>query len=371
MVTHSKSVYSPALQRTALAALFLFASPAIAFENLVCVTTPAELQTALTNAQNASADVLIEVTAGTYLLDSPLQYSGPAGGVTIEGGYTGSLEEGLCSHQTLDPTLTVLDGQQQRHILGFQTISSSLSLKYLTFQYGKLDSPIGPHGIVSIGNSTSSSPASGAIDISNNIFRNNLAQLSNAAIVYAENTNNISLTNNLFIRNTVVSSNVISIFFYAAGTAVLNNNTVSDNACLPSQSGVNPGYGVQVVTNVGQVSVANNILFGNQGCEDDLYFNGSDPAATLAFYSNDVGTFVFPNSGGARLSGSDNQAVIPEFVPGSYRLTSTSPLINAGDNSATGGIGSIDVAGNPRIVFDTVDIGAYELQDDIFNNGFE
>jgi hypothetical protein len=52
-------------------------------------------------------------------------------------------------------------------------------------------------------------------------------------------------------------------------------------------------------------------------------------------------------------------------------LSPSSTLVNSGDNSPLGGVGALDAAGNTRVVFDTVDVSAYELQDDIFKNGFD
>ncbi len=43
-----------------------------------------------------------------------------------------------------------------------------------------------------------------------------------------------------------------------------------------------------------------------------------------------------------------------------YRLLPGSPCVNAGDNTWAGGPETLDMAGNPRIQDDTVDIGAYE-----------
>lgn len=63
-------------------------------------------------------------------------------------------------------------------------------------------------------------------------------------------------------------------------------------------------------------------------------------------------------------SGNNNIDGDPFFVDaadGDYQLLPTSPCINAGDNNAPG-LGTLDLAGNPRIVDGVVDIGAYEAQ---------
>ena len=54
-----------------------------------------------------------------------------------------------------------------------------------------------------------------------------------------------------------------------------------------------------------------------------------------------------------------------------YELGIGSPAENAGDNNPPGGLGLLDMGGNPRIVDGTVDIGAYEGIAEIFSDGFE
>jgi hypothetical protein len=56
---------------------------------------------------------------------------------------------------------------------------------------------------------------------------------------------------------------------------------------------------------------------------------------------------------------------------GAMRLAVNSPLRDGGNNSPIGGTGSFDADGNPRVVFGTVDLCAYEIQDVIFKNGFD
>jgi len=62
-------------------------------------------------------------------------------------------------------------------------------------------------------------------------------------------------------------------------------------------------------------------------------------------------------------AGEGNIDADPLFVDvdrGNYRLHRSSPCVNAGDNSAVGQ-GEVDLDGQPRIVNDRVDMGAYEL----------
>jgi hypothetical protein len=69
------------------------------------------------------------------------------------------------------------------------------------------------------------------------------------------------------------------------------------------------------------------------------------------------------NAAGGPLPGQGNITNAPLFVDaanGDFRLQSGSPCVNWGYNSVVSN--STDLAGNPRIVEDTVDMGAYEYQ---------
>jgi hypothetical protein len=46
-------------------------------------------------------------------------------------------------------------------------------------------------------------------------------------------------------------------------------------------------------------------------------------------------------------------------------------LIDQGMDAPYGGVGDYDVGGRERVVSDAVDIGGYELQDAVFENGFD
>ena len=64
-----------------------------------------------------------------------------------------------------------------------------------------------------------------------------------------------------------------------------------------------------------------------------------------------------PDPGGTGNATSDPQFV--DAAAGNYRLAAGSPCINAGDNAAAPG--GTDLDGNPRVIFETADMGAYEF----------
>jgi hypothetical protein len=151
----------------------------------------------------------------------------------------------------------------------------------------------------------------------------------------------------------------------------INNNTVSGNPCV---FGSAQGEALSVSSET-STSVSNNILMGNTHCRD-FDISGSGPY-DVAF--NDLGSVHNGTNGGVgSYDPHDNLSnVTPGFIGGdNYQLSSASPLVDAGSNSVTGGVGTLDAAGHTRVVAirtttATVDIGAYELQDEIFKNGFD
>ena len=88
----------------------------------------------------------------------------------------------------------------------------------------------------------------------------------------------------------------------------------------------------------------------------------------MIFANNDVdGFYVIPPPS----SGDIDQD--PKFIDpahGNYRLMGNSPARDAGENSPPGTTRNVDLDGNPRVVFGTVDMGAYEVQQEIFADGF-
>ena len=111
--------------------------------------------------------------------------------------------------------------------------------------------------------------------------------------------------------------------------------------------------------------LANNIIWDNAGYDLDV----------VAFFSpvlldNDIGVAgLTPATGSA-----GNISTDPLFVDsasGNYRLRTSSPARDAGDNTPPGTIRNYDLDGLARIDGVIVDMGAYEVHDVIFADGFE
>jgi hypothetical protein len=80
------------------------------------------------------------------------------------------------------------------------------------------------------------------------------------------------------------------------------------------------------------------------------------------------------NLGPPVVTGSNLIGVDPLFVNPAgfnYRLDEGSPGVDAGTNSAPGGLGTVDLDGRTRIQDGTVDIGCYEGEGMLFYDGFE
>ena len=205
---------------------------------------------------------------------------------------------------------------------------------------------------------------SGSPTISNNTISNNTAYGGGGGIYCFYSSPTIS---NNTISNNTTNSNGGGIFCYSNNSTITNNTIVNNSA-------VNGG--ALYCTGTSNPILRNTILWGNiastSGQQVFLNDEGSDPnfyycnvqGGTAAFglngnfytgiYQNNINAdplFVAPSAG----SGTSYDGVNAD-----WSLQSGSPCINAGDPSGT--YPATDIAGNPRIIGGTIDIGAYEYQ---------
>ncbi len=143
------------------------------------------------------------------------------------------------------------------------------------------------------------------------------------------------------LSNCILTGNAAVQYGGGASKGTLNNCTLTGNSAKESGGGV-------------AGSTLNNCL---------VYFNtapngpnwSADDQASLPGFAFACTTPLPPGPG--------NIALDPLFINaagGDFRLRPDSPCINAGSNEFV--FGETDVAGNPRIISGTVDIGAYESQ---------
>ena len=141
------------------------------------------------------------------------------------------------------------------------------------------------------------------------------------------------------------------------------NNTFARNS-------TSRGLDAEIYTNssVGEpTSFYNNIIVVGAKGQTAVYCDNFNTTTLPVFFSNDVYAPGSTKYGGIcpdQTGTNGNISADPKFVNANkrnYELLSGSPAINAGTNSAPH-IPKKDLAGHPRIVGGTIDIGAYEYQ---------
>jgi len=156
------------------------------------------------------------------------------------------------------------------------------------------------------------------------------------------------------------SSGNVSITAYGKGSVYVPNNTISDNSNT-SDSGFKAGG--LYLGGAEYVAVYNNIVWGNTSASgpDDAYLSGG--IATKDGFNNN-----YEDLSGSWTNFANNVNVVPQFYYpdlNDYRLYSSSPCIDTGDNNASH-LSSTDLAKAPRILdgdddgIATVDMRPYE-----------
>lgn len=188
------------------------------------------------------------------------------------------------------------------------------------------------------------------------------------------------------VSNCILTGNYASAYGGGAYYGTLNNcrfegNTAGYdgggsafstlNNCVMTGNSGGLGGGAYGAPSYGGPSVLNNCtVVGNDarsgsgggayGCtlrNCIVYFNTGNFGSQSANYQ---GSLTYCCTTPLPFTGTGNFTNAPLFVEGAFRLQIDSPCINVGNNSHV--VGIADVNGDPRIVADTVDIGACEYQ---------
>ena len=326
--------------------------------NVFCITSPDDLTNALaslsTSAENTDPDE-IRIHTGIYFA--------PPGGwissvtthhaLTIRGGYT---DDG-CTQQTLNASMTVLDGNDASGVMTINTPlspNSDIEVSGLTFQHGKASNPSEScAGGLKIGDPN---PISGGrILVERNIFRDNSA-LSNGfshavgGLLAATDGDSLIVRGNLFANNS--SPNEAAASFYSNNEIDVRNNTFTGNHSTDAI--LQTRVAVDFFTFAG-LMLSDNIFWSNAtgAGEFDINLSGQLTHATLV--NNDIQTAT-----GTAKSATGTLQVDPQFVGADdFRLAASSPLIDAGVDIVPGGLASVDLDGSPRIDAEAIDLGAY------------
>jgi hypothetical protein len=159
--------------------------------------------------------------------------------------------------------------------------------------------------------------------------------------------------------------------FQNGPVAYITSNTIFDNeadSATPDTGGL-----ALFTTNLATIYVlSNNIIWGNtaNGALDLSVSN-----ARHVRVGNDVGTIDIRDGAPPPLLVENEQNVAPGFASCAlpclgFELARSSPLVDAGNSTPSGGLSALDLAGKPRVIGPHVDIGAFE-NERLFANGFD
>lgn len=357
----------PALPLTRILLLALLASlcatARITHAAVYCVGSESELSAALAVGQSNGEDDEIRLRAGIYFSDGK-PYGGFAATVSDARGFSilGGWIDAACTVHRDDPTLSVIDGN---HANGAMTLSATressnaVRLAWLTFRNGA--------GHVGYGlNLGSPDYVTMPMVVENCVFRDNhnFDGYYGRGALYFVGDAGFLLRNSLFVGNRGTSASSV----YMAGgmhsgypvPAMINNTFTGNETLTDSQT-------IQIVG--GPIRFANNVVWGNikpSPAAIDFY-----AFMAMELRNNDIEHLDVTVGGGPWPDSGGNISVDPGFTgQGNYRPHPDSPLRNTGYVASAGELGALDLAGTPRVLEGTVDIGAYEI-DRLFADGFE
>ncbi|OIN60491.1 choice-of-anchor Q domain-containing protein [Arsenicibacter rosenii] len=196
--------------------------------------------------------------------------------------------------------------------------------------------------------------------LTNCSFQDNASDNAGGALYNFASTfgnSNPVLTNCSFRNNPAVNTG--GAFFNNAELGG-NSSPVLTNCSFQGNSAGSSGgamYNYASVNGNARPVLINCVLFGN-GDEKTFANDGGGVTATYSLFDNTVAGNTY-SSDPTNLT----TAASPFASPASVALAPCSPAIDAGDNSAPGLSGiTVDLAGNPRIKGEQVDLGAVEFQ---------
>ncbi|MCI5193365.1 MAG: hypothetical protein D3915_09600 [Candidatus Electrothrix sp. AU1_5] len=362
-----------------------------------CVSNSTELQDVLYIAANNNHNDVVMLVQGVYGIsdnnNSPFHFSSSEPySLYLEGGYNTD-----CTERTLNPLNTVLDGENitpssyyYAGVLDIGTYSPANDqtenrIEGVSIRNGKSENT---GGLDFFSSSTGAffladavindnkgekiggvhvDMLNGKVHIINTVITGNSGegQTGGADI---ENNDPV-ITNNLFSSNRGVYYGGLKL--YGQESIKMVNNTVVNNTAIGNAEEPGACGGAVIFTN--DIDFYNNIFYKNTGiAPDDFYIKSYVSATGYNNLFNPRKVFVtFTQSGG-------NLNTDPLFANptnGNYRLSASSPVIDAGFDSAPS-LSQLDLDGQNRIMDGDndgtahVDIGTYEYnQNDTDSDG--
>ena len=192
--------------------------------------------------------------------------------------------------------------------------------------------------------------------IINNEFNNNVAFVGGISILDA----NPLIINNNFNHNDAMQGGGIHI---SGSSCIITNNTISNNTATYQGGGISISYMSSPIT-------INTILWGNEAnlSGNEIYIRHYDCEPEFYYCDIQGGLNAFGYEQGASFNGEyeNNIDSDPLFLSSGeypFSLLNDSPCIDAGIPDTTGlTLPEYDLAGNPRINNNLVDMGAFEWQ---------
>ncbi|WP_080056583.1 choice-of-anchor Q domain-containing protein [Spirosoma aerolatum] len=181
------------------------------------------------------------------------------------------------------------------------------------------------------------------LSINQSVFTNNLAYSHGGCI---ESSGNTAINNCVFVNNQ--SSEGGSLAYSDRGQLSFINCTLYSNATKPNRD-------LNSLLEGGEFQIKNSIITGEPASYtliSKLWYSTLDPILSTSYSLIQNG---YPGIGNLN---SDPLFIDP--ANGNFRLQPTSPAINAGSPDITDLLPT-DIAGNPRIQGNRVDMGAYEF----------
>ncbi|MFN8474974.1 MAG: Ig-like domain-containing protein [Anaerolineae bacterium] len=337
----------------------------------------------------ASSGAQIWVKRGTYTPTTDNDRSKSftlKSGVAIYGGFAGT--ENQLSQRNWGTNITTLSGD-------IGTANNNSDNSYHVVVGSGTDSTAILDGFtITGGNATGAYPGErggGMYIVAGSPTLTNVAIIGNAADYGGGVYNDTSgppnfTTGSPTLTNVVFSGNLArgtsgGALLTEGGTPTLNNVTFSGNSVTHLSSGSGIGAGIYVSS--GSVTIRNSILWGDSTSSDVELACDSFPCATISYSivqgSGGSGSSWWHPFGDSTLRGTDgggNLDADPKFITpinlsqtpapttaGNLRLGFNSAAFNTGSNALVPSGLTADLDDNPRIVYTTVDMGAYERQD--------